>query len=184
MMRVCRRQPFCKYFRRITQIPENAENPRAHFFRFIRFRLYFLEASLEPFQASAASPYPERTNAMIPILPTQICADQNGALRNLQTFPYRTFARVFMALALCGAAIFPFSLLAQTTPSVLLGSHPVSRLFEMPYSTWFQAQFDGYSPRQEILAELRSPKIQRQFHKTKIKIFLGSWCGDSQRDVK
>lgn len=102
----------------------------------------------------------------------------------LQSFRSRSASPLVACSLIMGAASnFSFSALAQTAPEVLLGLHPVSRLMEQPYSSWFQTQFDEYTPREEILAELRSPKLQRQFQKMKVKIFLGSWCGDSKREV-
>lgn len=51
--------------------------------------------------------------------------------------------------------------------------------FEKPrYSTWFHPMYLRYQPNPKIMEQLQ-PKLAD----ITIKVFLGSWCGDSQREI-
>lgn len=69
---------------------------------------------------------------------------------------------------------------AGATPAAdkLLGIHPVSSLEKPPYSEWYRKEYDGYTPDSNIIAALK-PLLHRQ----QVTVFLGTWCGDSRREV-
>lgn len=69
---------------------------------------------------------------------------------------------------------------AGTTPVAdkLLGVHPASSLEKPPYSEWYRKEYDGYQPDSSIINALR-PLLRRQ----QVTVFLGTWCGDSRREV-
>ena len=69
----------------------------------------------------------------------------------------------------------------------LLGKCSQEILKQTPYSEWFKKNFDEYAPNQEIIEQFSQTGISKQLYKqlqtTRFKIFFGSWCGDSKREV-
>jgi tetratricopeptide (TPR) repeat protein len=61
----------------------------------------------------------------------------------------------------------------------LLGKCTVDDFKKAPYATWFVKNYDEYQPNAEISANLKRLK----FEGIQLKIFLGTWCGDSRREV-
>ncbi len=62
--------------------------------------------------------------------------------------------------------------------SVLLGHCSISMLNNAPFNEWYNKFKDSYSPETSVVNSLQ-PLLK---NKT-IEIFLGSWCGDSKREV-
>lgn len=62
--------------------------------------------------------------------------------------------------------------------TMLLGRTSKNKLLEIPYSRWFTKNYDGYKVDSNT-AYLLKPLLQ---NKT-IEIFLGTWCGDTKREV-
>ena len=62
--------------------------------------------------------------------------------------------------------------------SDLLGAIQREQLQEGPYNVWFEKQYDGYQSDQDQLQELR-----QQLSGVTVRLFLGTWCGDSKRQV-
>lgn len=60
----------------------------------------------------------------------------------------------------------------------LLGTIGRERLKVEPYSKWFNSQYNAYEPQRGALSNLAL-----HFDKVRILIFLGTWCGDSKREV-
>lgn len=52
-------------------------------------------------------------------------------------------------------------------------------LQKAPFSSWFNPGFDQYNPDKKITDQLRNEKMEN----IRIKVFFGSWCGDSKREV-
>ncbi len=52
-------------------------------------------------------------------------------------------------------------------------------LQKAPFSSWFNPGFDQYNPDKKITDQLRIEKMEN----IRIKVFFGSWCGDSKREV-
>ncbi|HAN79341.1 MAG TPA: thioredoxin [Bacteroidales bacterium] len=47
------------------------------------------------------------------------------------------------------------------------------------FAVWFNSEYNLYEPEQGILADIQ-PEL---FADIQIKVFLGTWCGDSRREV-
>lgn len=52
-------------------------------------------------------------------------------------------------------------------------------LQKAPFSSWFNPGFDQYNPDKKITDQLRIEKMD----KIQIRVFFGSWCGDSKREL-
>ncbi len=61
---------------------------------------------------------------------------------------------------------------------MLLGTLPESALQQPPFKEWYEKNYSGYQPNDSI-----GSAIQPLLSGKKIKIFLGTWCGDSKREV-
>ena len=61
---------------------------------------------------------------------------------------------------------------------MLLGIHAAKDLKKKPYSDWFKKNYKEYQPNDTIVSELKTALSGYS-----ITIFLGSWCGDSKREV-
>jgi len=57
----------------------------------------------------------------------------------------------------------------------LLGISSVERLAEPPFDVWYKEHFDAYEVSTETLKDLQWPDS--------ITLFMGTWCGDSKREV-
>lgn len=51
-------------------------------------------------------------------------------------------------------------------------------LMEAPYMTWFDPMYKSFQPDEAALS-----KIQNNINDYEVKIFMGTWCGDSKREV-
>ena len=97
----------------------------------------------------------------------------------------------FLFLVLLFATVAHLSF-AQTVPAPstgkaaeknLLGKTSVSALKQAPFSDWFEKGFQEYTPANDVVVKLAAPEIKRTLSQTTVKIFFGSWCGDSKREV-
>lgn len=61
---------------------------------------------------------------------------------------------------------------------MLLGKINQKALQRAPYKAWFQENKVDYIPQQEVIAQLRTPLASYT-----ITAFMGTWCGDSKREV-
>lgn len=61
---------------------------------------------------------------------------------------------------------------------MLLGEQGVKELKHKPYSEWFKKNYNEYSPNDTAVAALKEA-----LNECSITVFLGSWCGDSKREV-
>lgn len=52
------------------------------------------------------------------------------------------------------------------------------QLEAQPHQTWFNEQYDSYEPDRQMMDEL-APLLEE----TDVVIFMGTWCGDSRREV-
>jgi len=64
-------------------------------------------------------------------------------------------------------------------PPKLLGRCTAEQLDEEPFAEWSREEYNGYSPNAAILEELRTVDTEG----TRFTVFLGTWCGDSRREV-
>jgi thiol-disulfide isomerase/thioredoxin len=60
----------------------------------------------------------------------------------------------------------------------LLGPIPKDMLQKEPYINWYKAQYEAYLPNEGAMQDLAP-----LFDGVRILIFLGTWCGDSMREV-
>jgi thiol-disulfide isomerase/thioredoxin len=60
----------------------------------------------------------------------------------------------------------------------LLGKIDKEGLTSTNYNTWFTKEYDGYQPNQEIVQ-----KKSNDLKDYTITLFMGTWCGDSKREV-
>lgn len=72
--------------------------------------------------------------------------------------------------------------IAQTSsekPLIIMGACNRDSLQKAPFSSWFKPGFDQYNPDKKITDLLRNEKTEN----IQIRVFFGSWCGDSKREV-
>jgi thiol-disulfide isomerase/thioredoxin len=62
--------------------------------------------------------------------------------------------------------------------SVLLGKINKEGLSESAFSSWFITNYDAYSPKEEPTNQLK-----KELSGYTITAFMGTWCGDSKREV-
>ena len=60
----------------------------------------------------------------------------------------------------------------------LLGPCTREGLRKAPYAEWFEANYGAYAPQEELFQYCQS-----NLEGVEIEIFLGTWCGDSRREV-
>jgi len=65
----------------------------------------------------------------------------------------------------------------QGTP-FLLGKINKEGLISTNYNTWFSKEFNNYKPNKEIIQ-----KNSKNLKEYTITLFMGTWCGDSRREV-
>lgn len=61
----------------------------------------------------------------------------------------------------------------------LLGISTVNHLQQEPYAAWYTTNFSAYKPNRSVVEQLKKKNLS----KYSMKIFFGSWCGDSQREL-
>jgi tetratricopeptide (TPR) repeat protein len=73
--------------------------------------------------------------------------------------------------------VLPFWAIGQNQH--LLGTQPLESLKQAPYSEWYSKGYDAYQTNEKLL-----PSITKMTKKNlKFKVFFGSWCGDTQREL-
>ncbi len=60
----------------------------------------------------------------------------------------------------------------------LLGKITQEGLEKAPYATWFDKGYESYAVDEQMIKMFKKP-----LSKHTIKLFLGTWCGDSKREV-
>lgn len=71
-----------------------------------------------------------------------------------------------------------FSIHTQAQEEILTGKISVSELKEAPYSEWYSESYDTYA-----LGDLKTDELVSMLEGVEIKIFMGTWCSDSQREI-
>ncbi|MFM8913396.1 MAG: tetratricopeptide repeat protein [Flammeovirgaceae bacterium] len=84
----------------------------------------------------------------------------------------KIFAFVFLL------TILSVKLQAQETPN-LLGVCQLSQLEKEPYANWYQPNFKAYLPNDQVISALKKANPSQYT----MKIFFGSWCGDTKREL-
>lgn len=62
---------------------------------------------------------------------------------------------------------------------MLLGRQTKSQLLKAPYNEWYDQEYNEYEYDNQIIKELQKNKINSY----NIVVFLGTWCGDTKREV-
>jgi thiol-disulfide isomerase/thioredoxin len=75
------------------------------------------------------------------------------------------------------------SLFAQNQEPKLLGTVSEDDLRKEPYASWFVKNYDDYHPNQDIIIQLKSYPPKGRLSIFKVKIFFGTWCGDTKREM-
>jgi tetratricopeptide (TPR) repeat protein len=73
----------------------------------------------------------------------------------------------------------PMSYIDQHEKTHLLGTFDRSVLQQDPFLEWFDQYYASYIPSSTIIQKIRTFNSED----IKIKIYLGTWCGDSKREV-
>jgi thiol-disulfide isomerase/thioredoxin len=84
-----------------------------------------------------------------------------------------------LILACC--ILMSFAATAQTTTKdrILYGICTKDSLLQEPYSKWYSPNYTDYKPHTETISSLQ----KQDWKGITIKVFFGSWCGDSKREV-
>jgi thiol-disulfide isomerase/thioredoxin len=61
----------------------------------------------------------------------------------------------------------------------LLGTCSVNDLKREPFTTWYTSGLNDYQPNAEVMGQIRKLNLNR----FTFKVFFGSWCGDSKREL-
>jgi thiol-disulfide isomerase/thioredoxin len=61
---------------------------------------------------------------------------------------------------------------------ILLGKTTRERLAQAPFDTWFTKNFDSY-----IVDSTTASQVKPLLHNKRFVLFMGTWCGDSRREV-
>lgn len=74
----------------------------------------------------------------------------------------------------------PFNKEVKSSPEqpLLLGKINKEGLSQQPYSDWFLKNYTDYTPKQEIVNQLKN-----ELSNYTIIAFMGTWCGDSKREI-
>jgi thiol-disulfide isomerase/thioredoxin len=67
----------------------------------------------------------------------------------------------------------------QAGQEILINQITREGLVQEPFGTWFNKGYQEYEPEQEVIDKL----LQLRLDDIKIIIVLGTWCGDSKREV-
>jgi thiol-disulfide isomerase/thioredoxin len=76
-----------------------------------------------------------------------------------------------------------FTLFAQNQEPKLIGTVSEDALRKEPYASWFVKNYDEYQPNQDIITQLKSYPPEGRLSIYKVKIFFGTWCGDTKREM-
>lgn len=90
----------------------------------------------------------------------------------------KLLACIFIAFS-CASEAQSFN--AQSTKdnnTQLIGKFNEQGLERSPFDSWFFKNRDAYTPKSETISKLRS-----QLPEYTISLFMGTWCGDSKREV-
>lgn len=66
-----------------------------------------------------------------------------------------------------------------TEAPILYGPCSIEQLKAAPYGTWFTPAFEQYTPDSATVEQIK----KEMSGKMSIRIFFGSWCGDSKREL-
>ena len=96
------------------------------------------------------------------------------------TFGKVFLVQIFFLLLLCSSAAQNINTLSKEDngKEILLGKIDIAGLQTHSFAGWFNPQFNSYTPDEAVIGPLK-----KRINKYDIKIFLGTWCGDSKREI-
>ena len=77
---------------------------------------------------------------------------------------------------------FSYCANAQTStekPKILYGACTKDSLRIAPFDNWFNTGYESYNPSKAVIEDLKKQDLSA----ISIKVFFGTWCGDSKREV-
>lgn len=87
-------------------------------------------------------------------------------------------ASMILYISTVSAQSFNTEIIIEGKPPMLLGKINNQGLMQAPYKEWFVNNYEDYIPKQIII-----DSIKTQLHDYTITLFMGTWCGDSKREV-
>jgi tetratricopeptide (TPR) repeat protein len=87
--------------------------------------------------------------------------------------------KLFLLLIVSYISVHSQAQSPNAKPEILYGVIQKQDLTQPPFDTWFTPGYDSYAPDKTIQKKLRK-LITKEIH---IQLFLGTWCGDSKREV-
>lgn len=66
----------------------------------------------------------------------------------------------------------------ETQQDMLLGEFHKEDLQQKPFSNWFSPRYEKFSPQPAAMTT-----IKENIDDYKIKVIMGTWCGDSKREI-
>lgn len=67
---------------------------------------------------------------------------------------------------------------SEEQQDMLIGKFTKEDLLKAPYNGWFNAEYDNFKPSAEAVET-----IKNNISDYEIMVFMGTWCGDSKREV-
>lgn len=77
---------------------------------------------------------------------------------------------------------FTQNIYAQNTKApepIIYGTFNIQQLEVAPYASWYKTGYEKYNTHTETLKQLQQVKTKGY----RIQVFLGTWCGDSKREI-
>jgi hypothetical protein len=82
------------------------------------------------------------------------------------------------SLLSCNRAIHNATPVTVNGNTILLGKISTQQLQQPPFSDWYTKGYEAYKPDANI-----TDSLKQSIKGYKFEIFLGTWCGDSKREV-
>ena len=90
----------------------------------------------------------------------------------------RVFTSLFLFCIISASAQeFNKEIITENGLQFMVGQINLEGLQSQPYSNWFQNRYDAYRPDETMVALFKEKLAEYN-----IKLFLGTWCGDSKRE--
>lgn len=88
------------------------------------------------------------------------------------------FISIFLSISFASAQSFNQQKQTSAEQTVLLGKINKEGLSEGDFADWFITNYKAYAPNEEITNQLKN-----ELSEYTITAFMGTWCGDSKREV-
>lgn len=85
---------------------------------------------------------------------------------------------MMLSIMTLSAQSFNYEIKVEGSSPMLLGKINNQGLTQDPYNEWFSKNHKEYTPKQSSIDSLKT-----QLHSYTITLFMGTWCGDSKREV-